>query len=100
MKGGLKRARQEAGHRDGRSMRRFDKRWQARCGQIAQWCKKFGKEFRSPGKRLEVYRSSYRQTVFGWFLDPIAFSVTLLKPGNFRYLACPGSTCIRKGGLL
>ena len=99
MKGGLKRARQEAGHRDGWSMRRVDKRWQARCGQIAQWCKKSGKRVRKSRKAVGRVPQFLQAKRFWMVFGPyIAYSVTFLKPGNFRYPACPGSTCNREGG--
>ena len=51
-----------------RSLKRVDKRWEI-VGRVEKWFHNLRQEVRSPGKSMEVCRSSYKQT---FFLDPIA----------------------------
>ena len=54
---------------------------------MQEWCQNPRQELRSSGKTMESAAAPIGKTCFGSYSD------TLLKPGNFRHPACPGSTC-------
>ena len=58
-------------------------------GRVEKWLEELRQEVRSRGKSMEVCCSwlLYANLVFG------SYSVTVLKPGNFRHPPCAGFTC-------
>ena len=69
------------------SLKRDDERWEV-VGRVEMWFHNLQQEVRSPGKEHgSLPQLLYANPVFG------SYSVTLLKPGNFRHPPCAGSTC-------